>query len=394
MKIVIITPILYDENSPFNHLFKDIIQTYIDNGHEIVRIVAVENYGEKAYKLGIESDKIEYVEVKRKRVKKSNIILRYLKDTLTTIKMARKLKKIKDADALFEDVGYSSYWSVKSAKKRKLKVISMLQDVWPDNAVMSGIISNGGMIYNFFEGWQKKVYKLSDKIICISEDMKAFIASKGDYENKISVIYNWGYSDELANINWEENEFVKKFNLSSDMFYVVYAGNIGRMQNVELIIRSAEKLSAYEKIKFLIIGDGVYKEEIKLNVEKEGISNVEFLPFQQARLATSIYSSASVNVIPLVEGGIKTALPSKTGVVLSCGKPAIFCFGNDCEFAKVVKDCDGVECVDSINEFYLVEKILEIYNKGIKESNGAKEMFNKLFSRTINMEKYLCVLEK
>ena len=40
MKIVILTPTLYDEHSPFNHLFKDILEGWLDAGHEIVRIVA------------------------------------------------------------------------------------------------------------------------------------------------------------------------------------------------------------------------------------------------------------------------------------------------------------------------------------------------------------------
>ena len=123
-----------------------------------------------------------------------------------------------------------------------MHVVSMLQDVWPDNAVASGLISQGGLIYNFFEGWQKKVYKKSDKLICISDDMKKFIANKGVPLEKISVIYNWGYTDEAVDIAWEDNKFVRKYALSKDIFYAVYAGNIGRMQNVELIVRAAEKL--------------------------------------------------------------------------------------------------------------------------------------------------------
>ncbi len=36
MKIVIATPILYEASSPFNHLFKDIIEGFLNAGHHII----------------------------------------------------------------------------------------------------------------------------------------------------------------------------------------------------------------------------------------------------------------------------------------------------------------------------------------------------------------------
>ena len=73
------------------------------------------------------------------------------------------------------------------------------------------------------------------------DDMKDFIVTKGVDDQKIEVIYNWGYSDEVVNIPWEQNKFVQKYDLEKD-FYAVYAGNIGKMQNVELIVRAAKKM--------------------------------------------------------------------------------------------------------------------------------------------------------
>lgn len=394
MKIVIITPILYDEKSPYNHLFKDMLEGWLNAGHEIVRIVACESLAENSYKMGIDSEHITYIPVVRKRAKKSNIIVRYLRDTITNIRMAKQLRKIQQADLLFEDVSYSSYWSVRKAKKKKMKVVAMLQDVWPDNAVASGLIGNKGIIYKFFECWQKKVYKKADKLICISDDMKKFIESKGVSGSKISVIYNWGYTDELVDIKWNENEFVKKYNLSKDVFYAVYAGNIGRMQNVELVVNAAKELKDKKDIHFLIIGEGVNKDIIEKFIKENDLNNVSLLPMQPSSLATSIYSAANVNIVPLVEGGIKTALPSKTGVVLSCGKPTIFCYGSECEFTKVVENYQGLFSADCNDQMVLANEILQIYNDKVSESIGARELFIKLFIRSENIKKYISVLDE
>lgn len=389
MKIVIVTPILFDKSSPFNHLFKDMIEAWLAEGHEITRIVACESLDDDGYKMRIESDKIKYVPVVRKKAKKSNVISRYISDTLANIKMARKIKKINGAEILIEDVCYCSHWSVKKAKKKKMKVVALLQDVWPDNAVASGLISNGGLIYKFFEFWQKRVYKKADKIICISSDMKQFIINKGVKEDKLEVVHNWGYTDETVNIGWEQNEFVKKYHLDKSLFYAVYAGNVGRMQNVELVVRTAQKLSNQPKIKFLIIGDGVNREQIEHMVEEQKLDNITFLPMQPKELATSVYSAASVNLIPLVEGGIKTALPSKTGVVLSCGKPIIACVDKDSEFAKLIESNECGVAVSPTDENELAQAIIDVYNgKIVFSMQKLQRVFCDNFSRSVNVQKY------
>lgn len=379
MKIAIATPILYDKTSPFNHLFKDIIGGFLDSGYEIIRFVAVRDDNEDDFKYGYED--IEYKKFKRKESAHSNIISRYIRDTLTAMREARGIKA-SNADVLFEDVSYSSYWTVRAAKKKNMRVVAMLQDVWPDNAVQSGLIKQNGLLYKYFESWQRYVYKKADKIICISDDMKDFIVSKGIDEKKIDVIYNWGYSDETVNIPWEENKFVQKYGLKKD-FYAVYAGNIGKMQNVELIVRAAKKMP---ETKFLIIGDGAKREEIEKMVE--GMENVTMFPLQPPELAEHIYSMAGVNIIPLVEGGSKTAMPSKTGVVLSCGRPVIFCFGSNTGFASLISKYKAGESVSPTDEDELVLSIKRIQDSKIALYSGAIELFKNMFKRSVCVDTY------
>lgn len=390
MKIVIATPILYDKTSPFNHLFKDILTGFVDDGNTIIRIVATQKDSDTGYNLGIQSSSIEYIPVKRKPAAHGNIITRYINDTVTAIKMAAKIRKT-NADVLFEDTCYSSFWAVRAAKKKGMKVVAMLQDVWPDNAVQSGLIGENGFLYKYFEAWQRYVYRKADRIICISDDMKKFIESKGVDGGKIEVIYNWGYSDEVVDIPWEDNRFVKKYGLDKNKFYAVYAGNIGRMQNVELVVEAARLLKDESKIEFLIIGDGVRKEAIAQMAA--GLDNVRMLPMQPPELATSVYSAAGVNIIPLVEGGIKTALPSKTGVVLSCDRPVIFAFGETSCFERICKLFCAGECVSSSNCNKLTKAIMK-YSKSNRNNYGSWHMYDKMFLRSKNIRRYADVVKK
>ena len=388
MKIAIATTTLFAENSPFNHLLKDILQGFLDAGHSIVRIAAVEHDDDDGYKLGIENDRITYIPVQRKSAAHGNIISRYLRDNWTAIRMAHILRTI-DADVLFEDVCYSSFWIVRAAKRKNMRVVAMLQDVWPDNAVQSGLIKANSLLYKYFECFQRYVYRRADKMICISDDMKDFIVSKRVAADNITVIYNWGYSDETVDIPWEENEFVKKYELRQDVFYVIYAGNIGKMQNVELVVKTAALLKDREDIQFLIVGGGAKEEAIRQMINHLELPNVQMLPMQPSHLATSVYCAAGVNVIPLVQNGVKTAMPSKTGVVLSCGRPVVFVFGKDCSFAKTLDESQAGFCVDASNPKELVDEILRIMALSEEALPKSTVLFNKCFRRSNNVLKYV-----
>lgn len=392
MRIVIATPILYSPTSPFNHLFRDIIGGFLEAGNQVIRLVAVENENETEYKFGYEGKNIEYKLYKRKSSDHGNIISRYVRDTLTNIREAIGILKLKDVDVLFEDVSYSSFWAVKAAKMKGIKVVAMLQDVWPDNAVQSHLISEGSFFYKYFEMWQKSVYKNADKLICISDDMKDFIVSKGVDADKIEVIYNWGYSDEVVDIPWEENEFVKKYNLSHDKFYAIYAGNIGNMQNVEIVVNAAKELQDREDIQFLLIGDGARREVIEEMAA--GLKNITMLPMQPSDLATHIYSAAGVNIIPLVAGGTKTAMPSKTGVVLSCGQPVIFTFGKESSFAQFVSTHDIGISIDADDNKELARQIRQTSELKKSKRTNIHRFFEKYFARSNNTLKYVQVLKE
>lgn len=395
MKILIATPILYDRKSPFNHIFKDILEGLISDGNEITRIVACEKYCDKEYTFGIESENIHYIEVKRKECNKGDIFNRYITDNITCIKMAWIMLRIKGIDILFEDVSYSSFWVVVAAKIKSIKTILMIQDVWPDNSVQSGILNNESLLYKYFEIWQRYVYKKSERLICISEDIKAFIIQKGVDKEKISVIYNWGYSDEKVDISWDENKFVEKYKLNKNEFYAVYAGNIGKMQNVKMVVNAAQKLEDDQNIHFLIIGDGVKRNEIVESIKKKNMKNITILPMQPSDLATSIYSMAGVNIIPLVKGGIKTALPSKIGVCLSCGQTILLCLEKHSKIANLIEQSNSGVVIEPDDVNSLAQTITDIANGTVNIKNqDVWNCFSENFTRKANVDKIKNIVRK
>src|SRR5699024_448978 len=134
--------------------------------------------------------------------------------------------------------------------------------------------------------------------------------------------------------------------LPQNKFNVVYAGNIGVMQNVEVVIEAARK-SEDPDVLFHIFGDGAYKQ--KLIEKASGLNNVRYWPMQPIDKAPALYACADVNIIPLAQNIYRTALPSKTATCMAVHTPLILCIGTESQFAQRVKretNCPIVDCLD------------------------------------------------
>ncbi len=393
MNIVIATPVMQEENSPFRHLFRDILNSFLEEGHHLTRLAAYAGKADKGFTLGMQNPDIRYILFRRGKHSKNGILKRYLSDSLIQIRMAVRILTLGGMNSLFEDVSYSSVWSVLAARIKGLKIVSMVQDVWPDNAVQSGLLRQNSLIQKYFEQQQRYVYRHSHRIICISDDIKAFLISKGVGEKKISVVYNWGYSEDIVDIPWEKNEFVKKFMLDKNLFYAVYAGNIGWMQNVDIVVEAANLLRDKRDIHFLIVGDGARREEIRLLIQRYALRNVTLLPMQPSALALHIYSAAGANVIPLVPGAVRTALPSKTGICMSCGKPVIICADPYSHLGRMIRDARAGYVLSACDPEALAQTVLQCQQENKEYQNGVHNCYRTWFT-PVNALAYARILSE
>ncbi len=322
--------------------------------------------------------------------KKSNLIARYLKD----VEYLNKCKKYLDSsyDAVFVQSSNVAGLVFRALHKQQPKAIKTynVQDTFPQNTVYSGTLSEKSLPYRLLKAIQNFAYKNSDYIITISEDMKELLVTDcGVDPSKVEVVYNWSYGDRAydpASLNVEAVSHIFR----EGYFNVVYAGNIGMMQNVDVIIEAAKLLKDHQSIWFQIIGNGVYRDKLQARAQEYGIKNISFLPMQPAELAPSIYGLAGVNVIPLKQGVYKTALPSKTATCMACQKPVIFAIGKKSEFGKRAAEETGCLLVDSDDAKELADAITMI-EAGTNEVKTS-EFFYENMTKTANSRRYADII--
>ena len=319
---------------------------------------------------------------------KGNFVLRYLKELKYVYKASKKIGT--GFDAVFIQSTTVAGYTVKKVRKKlpKATITFNVQDIFPYNLACTGSINKKKIFFKLLAAFQRYGYNHSDHIVTISEDMKDLLIEDGVDKSKIEIVYNWSYQDEpYKNIDYSpiEHMFKKRY------FNVVYAGNIGVMQNVDIIIRTARYMKKNLDVWFHIIGNGIYKDNLMLLAKKYRITNVSFWPMQTPENAPAIYSMADLNIIPLVKNAYKTALPSKIATCMACGKPIVFAIGKDSKFGQRIADETDCIVTESDNIRDLGNSI--IYFKTNRfNSDSEIDFFRKNMSITNNSRRYAQII--
>jgi len=327
--------------------------------------------------------------LKRSSQKKTNFLVRYLYECWLVLRAAFHFKLWKSANVCLIysfPCTFLHVWIAKVVYRKK--AIYWVQDLWPYNGVTIGAIKQGSFIFKVFAALELYAYQKADIVVTISEDIQEKLIYLGISPAKIKVVHNWSSSDSDCIIEWDENRFATQFGLSQDIFYAVYAGNIGAAQNIDLIISAAKLLSHRLDIQFLIVGDGLALDSIK--EQAVTFENVIFIPMQSLDVAPHVYAAASVNIISLKKGMIFAALPSKTAMALACGRPLIACVDIDSRYADILRRYEVGQVVDPTDAQALADAIVKQADmeNSADLSERLKVCFNEQFSQRVAFENF------
>lgn len=207
---------------------------------------------------------------------------------------------------------------------RKCPVVYNCQDLFPDSLSGTGLAKKGGLLWKIGSWVARVTFNNTDKIIAISEDIKrTLVEEKGIPADKVVVVYNWVDSDAVVPIAKEENPLFEEFGLNREKFHVVYAGNLGNAQNINIVVDAAARLRDNENVEFVVFGSGGLESDIRARIETEGLKNLRLLPLQPVERVKYVYSLGDVCLVSCKEGLGGSAMPSKTWSILSCGRPVL-----------------------------------------------------------------------
>ena len=256
------------------------------------------------------------------------------------------------------------------AKLRRQGYIVLLHDLWPELPVNIGMIKKGGVLYRIIDFLNKLSFKYACRVVVLSEAMKGLVLSKlPGMDDKIRVIHNWVDQTRVYTVAREDNRLLKDLGLQ-DKKVVMYSGNLGRYQPLEVMIRAANELRARKDIVFLFAGDGGKKDKIRQLAETMNLDNVMFIPFQSLDSLSESLSMADVSLIGIYPENEGVIMPSKLYGLLAVGKPIICVSDPKSEVVEILNHAGAGlhSSIDDPNE--LAQKIVLL----LDDRDKAQEM--------------------
>ncbi|MCK4628834.1 MAG: glycosyltransferase family 4 protein, partial [Sedimentisphaerales bacterium] len=225
---------------------------------------------------------------------------------------------------------------------RKIPFVYSIQDLWPDSLSSTEMFDNSFGL-RLIDKWCKYIYKNAAKIVVIAPGMKERLIERGVPEDKIEVIYNW-CDDALICREKPDEELKKQLGLD-DRFNIIFAGNMGKAQAMEAVIKAADILqNDCKDVQFVLVGSGVEVENLKKMTTELSLNNVKFLGRKPITEIGSILRLADVLMVHLRNDPLfKITVPSKTQAYLATGKPILIGVKGDA--AKLIEDANaGLSC--------------------------------------------------
>lgn len=220
------------------------------------------------------------------------------------------------------------------AKFMRTKSWLHIQDFELDAAMGLGMIPGRlacGM--GIFERWFMGKF---DRVSTISNAMRELIHQKGVSPDKVCLFPNWVDCGALMPLE-RRDSLRSEWKISNDTKVILYAGNIGKKQGLELLLPVAKTfLSKRPNVLFVIVGEGSAKAHLERMVSEDGLTNIIFKPLQPIEKLGALLATADIHLILQLQGAADTVMPSKLTGILAAGGVVLATAEESTELYKVV----------------------------------------------------------
>ena len=237
-----------------------------------------------------------------------------------------------------------------------------IQDIFPDAAAQTGAITNKQILRA--ARWLERVsYERSDAVVLLSEDLKQNVAAKlsTKLHNRLHVIPN--FVDTSAIVPGNRMTSYRRELGIDDRVIVMYAGNVGFSQSLELVLAAAKSMP---NIAFVINGDGAARKSLQDRAKNENIGNVYFADYQPIERLSEVLASGDIHVVPLKTGLASVSVPSKMYSILSAGRPVLAAIDSDTEIPRTLAESGAGIAVAPDNEADFVSALKILISSVVK----------------------------
>ncbi len=375
MRILILTQYYWPESFRIN----DIAKTLLEKGIEVEVLTGKPNYPKGDKFPGYESwgcrhevhrgIHITRIPMLARGQRALRLVGNYLSFVISGLIFAPWMLRKKKFDVIFVYAPSPILQTIPAIFLGWLKgcpVVLWVQDLWPESLSATGFVKNKTALTLI--GWVVRfIYRYTDLLLVQSRAFEAPVRALASgtpvayYPNSVDDTFAMPITVDVPQVD----------GLGSG-FSVMFAGNIGVAQAVEVIVEAAALLKEHTDIHFVVLGEGSRWEWMKQEVQKRELSNVHLPGRFPVETMPGFMQKASVLLVTLADQEIfKATIPSKVQAYLASGRPILACLNG--EGANLVAEAGAGLTVPAEDAQALAEAVLRLYHMTAQERDAMGE---------------------
>lgn len=212
-----------------------------------------------------------------------------------------------------------SAWFV--AWMRRAPFLLEVRDLWPEFGVSMGVLKNP-IVIGLARWLERFLYARATHILVNSPAYKEYMIAKGVPENKVTYI-PYGTDVDMFHPQVDGSPIRAELGLQ-DKFLVLYAGALGQANDIDTLLRAAERLKVEERIRFVLFGDGKERARLQSEAGRMGLSNVIFAGVRPKKDMPRVVAAADACLAILQDIPMfRTTYPNKVFDYMAAGRATI-----------------------------------------------------------------------
>lgn len=364
--------ILFLTMNPFtdiemHNIYSDLMKVFIEHGHRPYIVTPREKSSGEQTEL-LDFDTYSLLKVRVGNTSGVSLIEKGISTVTLSGLYYRAVKKylsgISFGLILYSTPPITLYGPVRKLKRDfRSRTYLMLKDIFPQNAVDLAMFGKGGLLYRYFRGKEKGLYRVSDAIGCMSQANVDYLMHRNPEisADKVEICANAILPHPLTDRTAQKAAVREQYDIPREATVYLYGGNLGKPQGIDHLIRCLDANAGKSDRFFIICGSGSEYPLLEAYIRDEHSSNVRLIRFLPKDRYDALAAGCDVGLIFLDSRFTIPNYPSRILSYMENAMPVVVCsddvtdVGTDAErggygYTSSAKDVDSfTKAVDKMN---------------------------------------------
>lgn len=378
--------ILFLTMNPFtsiemHNIYSDLMKEFIRHGHRPYIVTPREK------KSGEQTELLDYSDHSILKVQIGNTSgVSLIEKGISTVTLSgkfyravkRKLGHLKFDLILYSTPPITLATPIKQLKKLfGCRTYLMLKDIFPQNAVDLGMFSEHGLIHRYFRAKEKSLYRISDKIGCMSPANVEYLLKHNPEipRKQVEICPNAIIPHSVQDRNAKKRALREKYGIPDEAIVYLYGGNLGKPQGIPFLVDCLKANMNLTDRYFIICGEGSEYSLLESFINVHKPANVKLLRFLPKEEYDLLATGCDVGLVFLDYRFTIPNFPSRILSYMENEMPILVCTDAATDLGEIAeKNGFGVKCrSNDVGQF--TESITRLDIVGIAKMGTASRQY-------------------